>query len=432
MKIFIAGYGIEGEASYNYFSKDPNNHITIGDQKTPSRVIPSGVKTIFGDDYLKNLDRYDLIMRTSGLDKNKIITKSKVWTVTNEMFAKCPAPIIGVTGTKGKGTTSSMIASIFEVAGEKVWLTGNIGVVSLDDLQKIKPTDFVIYELSSFQLWDIERSPHVSVVTLIEPEHLDVHVDFDDYVDAKANIRKFQKTGDICIYHPTNKKSSYVANASAKGLAIRYGVPDDGGVYVKNGYFCQGEHKICSLEALQLVGAHNVENACAAISVAKVYQITDKKIELGIRNFKGLPYRIEFIRDFNGVKYYNDSFSSSTPAVMAAIKSFSQDLVLILGGVDRGGDFTDIAKTIAKSVNIKAVIVIGEIKDKLTSILLDAKPSALIEKSNLTDMADIVNLASSYAKPGSVVVLSPGCGSFDMFKDFYDRGDKFNEAVKRL
>lgn len=432
MKIFIAGYGMEGEASYRYYSKDADNQITIGDRKFPDKPIPLGVTTIFGEDYLDNLDGYDLIMRTSGLDKNKIKTDGKVWTVTNEMFSECVAPIIGVTGTKGKGTTCSIIASIFKAAGKKVWLTGNIGVVSLDDLPKIKPTDIVVYELSSFQLWDIERSPHIAVVTPIEPEHLDVHRNFSDYLSAKANIRLFQKKDDLCIYHPTNKSSLQISKVSDNGRAMRYGIPDDGCVYSKDGYFYQDEHKICSIKALQLVGPHNIENACAAISVAKIYGLADTDIEKGLRAFKGLPYRIEFVREVNGISYYNDSFSSSTPAVLAAINSFTQPKVLIVGGVDRGGDFSAIAKTVADDSTIKAVIVIGEIKDKLSKILLDEKPTACIERSNLLTMSEIVDLAASYAETGDVVILSPGCGSFDMFKNFTDRGEQYSKAVKSL
>lgn len=432
MKIAILGYGIEGEASYNYWSQDLNNEITIMDQKVPDRSIPIGVKTIFGENYLDNLNGYDLLIRTSGLDKNKIKTDGKIWSATNEVFAKCPAEIIGVTGTKGKGTTASIIASIFKSAGRKVWLTGNIGDVLLKDLSNILPTDIVVYELSSFQLWDIEKSPHVAVITMIEPEHLNVHKDFNDYVDAKANIRRFQKDNDICIYHPTNEYSHRVALASNNGKSIRYGITDDGGVYVKNEYFCQNEQKICSTESLQLVGQHNIENACAAISVAKFYGITDKDIENGLKEFKGLPYRIEFIREVNGVRYYNDSFSASTPATVSAIKSFLNPEILIIGGVDRGGDFRNIAETISNTVNVKAVVIIGEIRNKLAKIINDLNPKAKIVVTEFQTMPEVFKLANSFAKPGDTLILSPGCGSFDMFKDYYDRGNKFNDEVNKL
>ena len=432
MKIAILGYGLEGESSFKYWSQDSSNEITIFDQKTPDRAIPAGIPTVFGEKYLDNLNGYDLLIRTSGLDKNKIKTDGKVWSATNEVFSKCPAEIIGVTGTKGKGTTASLIASIFESAGRKVWLTGNIGDVLLKDLKDIKPTDIVVYELSSFQLWDIERSPHVAVVTIIEPEHLNVHVDFADYVNAKANIRRFQKSDDICFYHPSNESSKYIAQCTNQGKAIRYGIADDGGVYDKDGYFCQDEHKICSLDSLQLVGHHNIENACAAISVAKSYDLTDENIENGLKKFVGLPHRIEFVKELNGVKYYNDSFSASTPAVVAAMKSFSGPEILIIGGVDRGGDFNNIADNIANNGNVKAVVIIGEIRHKLADIVNSKNPKAIIKVTDLKTMPEIVSLANSFTEPGDTVILSPGCGSFDMFKDFYDRGNQFKEVVNNL
>ncbi len=432
MNILIAGYGIEGEASYRYWSKDPNNQITIADQKQPKKPVPNGVKLIIGDDYLSNLDEYDLILRTPAVNKYLFKTKAKVWTTANEVFLKCPAPIIGVTGTKGKGTIASLIACILESAGKKVWLTGNIGSVLLEQLHDVKPEDIVVYELASFQLWDIEKSPHVAVVNLIEPEHLDVHPDFGDYIQAKVNIRKFQTDEDICFFHPNNEYAKQVAEASNKGKKVRFGIQDDGGVYVKNGNFYINEQNICSVQALQLVGPHNVDNACAAISVAKYYNIDNQQIENALRQFKGLPHRIEFVREVKGVKYYNDSFSSSTPAAVAAIKSFTSPEILILGGVDRGGDFSHIAELISTSVNIKAVIIIGEIRTKLADVIRSYNPKADIQVTDAKTMSEIFYLANSFAKPGDVVILSPGCGSFDMFKDFYDRGDQFKAEVNKL
>lgn len=431
MKIAILGYGMEGESSYEYWSTNPNNEITIFDQKQPVRKLPEGVKVVIGEGYLDNLDGYDLVVRTSGLNKNFIHTDGKVWTTTNEFFDKCPAEIIGVTGTKGKGTISSMIAALLQSEDKTIWLTGNIGDVALKDLAKIKTTDIVVYELSSFQLWDITKSPHVAVVNLIEPEHLDVHDDFNDYVKAKSNIRKFQGDNDICFYHPYNKISEKIANSSKRGKTVKFGFPLGSGVYVENGYFCIKEQKICSVKCLNLVGQHNIENACAAISVAKYYEIDNDKIEERLKGFKGLPHRIEFVREVNGVKYYNDSFSSSTPATIAAINSFDQPKILIIGGIDRGGDFGHIAELIASS-NTKTVIVIGEIRKKLTDIINSAKPLAHIMATDLQSMSEIFNLANSFSEPGDIVLLSPGCGSFDMFKDFTDRGDQFKNEVNKL
>lgn len=432
MKIAIAGYGLEGESSYHYWSTDSDNKITIVDEKQPSRELPLDVDTIIGEDAFAKLQGFDMVVRTASLAPRKIKTDGKIWSATNEFFAKCPTEIIGVTGTKGKGTTASLIASIFKAAGKKVWLLGNIGVASLEALPKITKDDIVIYELSSFQLWDLERSPHVAVVLLVEPDHLNVHADFDEYVNSKANIRLHQKSDDVCVFHPTDIFSLKISQRSATGKTIRYGVFDDGGVYVENGEFCQSDHKICSVSSLQLIGNHNIENACAAITVAKVYDLSDSDIESGLKGFQGLPHRIEYVRELNGVKYYNDSFSSAPTATIAAIKSFVQPEVIILGGIDKGADFTSLAKMIASQNNIKAIVIMGEIRRKLEAILKNNNVKSHIEITDLQILRPIVDIAKSYAQSGDVVILSPGCASFDMFKDFYDRGDQFKSIVNSL
>jgi len=431
MKIAIAGYGLEGASSYRYYGADSENEITIVDQRQPIQEIPEGVLTIIGEDAFGNLDGFDMVVRTASLAPSQIKTDGKIWSSTNEFFAQCPAQIIGVTGTKGKGTTASLIAKILKTAGKKVWLVGNIGIAALDILEDIHSEDVVVFELSSFQLWDLERSPHVAVVLLIEPDHLNVHDDFDDYVHAKSNVRKYQKAGDFCIFHPTNPYSRQIAEVSDLGTSERYGVQADGGVYVKDQAFYQGEHKICSVNALQLIGQHNVENACAAISVARAYKVSDRDIEVGLKEFHGLPHRIEFIREVGGVKYYNDSFSSAPAATVAAIKSFTQPEIVILGGIDKGADFTELIDTITARDNVKAVIVIGEIRAKLAG-LLRAQHVSNVETTDLKTLQPIVELARMQAKEGDVIVLSPGCASFDMFKDFYDRGDQFRTIIKNL
>jgi UDP-N-acetylmuramoylalanine--D-glutamate ligase len=432
MKIAIAGYGLEGEANYKYWAADPNNTLTIVDQHQPSHPIPPGALTIIGEDAFENLIGFDLIIRTAGLSPYKIHTNGKVWSATNEFLEKCPAIVIGVTGTKGKGTTASLIASIFEAAGKKVWLVGNIGISAIGVLPQIMPEDIVVFEMSSFQLWDVKRSPHTAVVLQIEPDHLNVHRDMNDYVQAKANIRKFQAPGEKCVYHPTNAYSRQIALSIGAEGAIKYDSPDDGGVYVDDGNFCQGEQIICSTDVLQLIGRHNIENACAAITVAKLYDISSDSIEQGLREFKGLPHRLELIRTLDGVDYYNDSFSSAPSATVAAIKSFTQGEVLIIGGVDKKADFTELTQTIVEHSNVKEILVIGTIKNELSEIFRKGGVTAHISVLEAKTMAEIVHIAKEKAVSGDVVILSPGCASFDMFKSFYDRGDQFREIVLGL
>jgi len=433
MKIAIAGYGLEGEENYTYWAAQGDADITIVDEKQqPDRPLPEGVPTILGENAFQQLEGFDLVVRTAGLAPGKIKTDGKIWSATNEFFEKSPAKIIGVTGTKGKGTTSSLIASMFEASGRKTWLVGNIGISALATLTDIGSEDIVVFELSSFQLWDLERSPQTAVVLLIEPDHLNVHTDMEDYVAAKGQIRLHQKEGDLCVYHPTNAYSRQIAHLSTLGTIERYGIPDDGGVYERDGEFLQKGEVICSTDLLQLIGAHNIENACAAISVARAHGLSIDAIENGLKNFKGLPHRLEYVRKFNGVDYYNDSFSSAPPASVAAVKSFEQPEIIILGGIDKGGDFSILIDTIRAHPNVKEVVLIGTIRQKLATEFKQAGTTAKITVLDAQTMGEIVGYTVGIAEPGDVVLLSPGTASFDMFKDFYDRGDQFRNIVNQL
>lgn len=433
MKIAIAGYGLEGEENYKYWAAQGDADITIVDEKErPDRPLPEGVSTMLGAGVFEQLQDFDLVIRTAGLSPFKIQTNGKIWSATNEFFEKSPAKIIGVTGTKGKGTTASLIASIFEAAGKKVWLVGNIGTSAIEALDRIGSEDIVVFELSSFQLWDLERSPQTAVVLLIEPDHLNVHKDMDDYVNAKGHIRLHQTDDDICIYHPTNHYSHQIATSNTRGQILRYGIADDGGVYERDGEFWQKSEVICPTNLLQLIGAHNVENACAAITVARAHGLSIDAIEEGLKNFKGLPHRLEYVRKYNGVDYYNDSFSSAPPATVAAVKSFEQPEILIVGGVEKGGEFSILIETLKDRSNIKEVILIGETRQKLQAEMQAAGLSAKVTVLDARTMQEIVGYAVQVAAPGDAVILSPGTASFDMFKDFYDRGTQFRDIVNAL
>jgi UDP-N-acetylmuramoylalanine--D-glutamate ligase len=441
MKIAIAGYGAEGESNYHYWNT-PENQVVIIDEQEPSRPVPVDASLIVGESAFAKLEGYDLVVRTAGLAPRKIMTDGKVWSATNEFFAQCPAPIIGVTGSKGKGTTSSLIASILRAAGRTVHLVGNIGVPALDILPKITADDVVVYELSSFQLWDAQKSPHIAVVLMIEPDHLDVHADMDEYVAAKANIRRYQTRDDICLYHPTNVYSRRIATADAgiydntavdeiRVTIARYGVPDDGQVYVNNNVFTVGETTICEVSAMQLPGAHNVENACAAISAALALgEVDADAIEQGLRSFTGLPHRLKLVDEINGVRYYDDSIATTPGSAIAALKGFDQPKIIILGGSSKGAEYAELASTAAQS-NVKLAITIGQEADKLAAAL-QAEGVSSVNLGMNTTMTEIVRLAQQHAAQGEVVILSPACASFGMFKNYSDRGEQFIAAVEAL
>lgn len=430
MKIAIAGYGSEGESNYRYWNT-PGNQVVIIDEQEPAHTVPVDASVIVGQDAFARLGGYDMVVRTAGLAPRKIKTDGKIWSATNEFFDKCPAPIIGVTGSKGKGTTSSLIASILRAAGKTVHLVGNIGVPALDVLVDISANDIVVYELSSFQLWDLEKSPHIAVVLMIEPDHLDVHADMNEYVNAKANIRRHQTADDHCLYHPTNDYSRRIATINSAEAAYRYGISDDNQVYVQGGLFMQASRVIASVDALQIAGQHNVENACAAISAAlAVDPISREAIEQGLREFTGLPHRLKFVREINGVAFYDDSIATTPGSAIAALRAFEQPKVIILGGSSKGADYAELA-TVAAGANVKCAIVIGDEANALEAVL-QTSGMQIINLGSSKTMGEVVFEAYKRAEGGDIVILSPACASFGMFKNYADRGDQFIAAVENI
>lgn len=427
MKIAIAGYGVEGASNYRYF-KAAGHDVTIVDENSTLKHNENELKTkeILGKGSFEKLQNFDMVVRTAGLDPKKIKTDGKIWSATNEFFAKCQAPIIGVTGTKGKGTTASLIASILRSDGYKVHLVGNIGVPALDVLADISEDDIVVYELSSFQLWDLEKSPHIATVLMIEQDHLDVHTDFTDYLSAKSNICRYQTADDICVYHPSNKYSREIADLSG-GKVGRYGIADDGLVYVKDDAFYCKNDMLAEVKDLQLPGAHNRENACAAISACLSFLIDSRSVVTGLRSFDGLPHRLKFVRSVNGVSYYDDSIATTPGSAIAAIKAFQQPKIIILGGSDKGSSYEEIIDECAKT-NTK-VITIGNVGPGIASICRE-KNVEVHEVSG--DMHAVVRKAQMLASEDAVVLLSPASASFDQYKNYNDRGDKFVEAVKEI
>lgn len=427
MKIAIAGYGVEGQENFAYWSQWPENEVTIADENGTGAPLPDGVPTIVGPTAFQQLQDFDMVIRTAGLAPRKIRTNGKIWSATNEFFEKCPVPIIGVTGSKGKGTTCSLIASMLEAAGKKVWLVGNIGVSSLSILDQIHPDDLVVYELSSFQLWDIQRSPHTAVVLLIEPDHLDVHANMEEYVEAKAQITRHQTADDIVIYNATNTYASAIGDSSN---AIKIGYPSNRTVHVKDDWFYNGEQQLCPVGALAIPGEHNVNNAIAAINAVWEYTQDGAVIEKGLANFKGLPHRLAFVRTVNEVDYYDDSIATTPGSAIAALRAFpDKHKVIILGGSYKGSDFSEIATELTKH-DVYALLI-GDEALRIEEALKTAGFSDYEIIENATASL-LTKRAAEKAQPGGVVLLSPSAASFGLFKNYADRGEQFIAAVNNL
>lgn len=427
MKVAIAGYGAEGRSNYHYFAAQGHD-LTIVDERSSVEDLPDNAKTLLGSEVFSQLQGFDMVIRTAGLAPRKIHTDGRIWSATNEFFEKCPATIIGVTGSKGKGTTASLIASILREAGKTVHLVGNIGVPALDTLSEISPDDLVVYELSSFQLWDARFSPHVAVVLMIEPEHLDVHASVEEYVSAKANIARFQGENDTVVYKRANHYAASIAQLSP---GVHVGYQADETAHVVGGVFYYGEQKICSTDSLRLPGIHNQDNACAAINAVWSWTQDSEVIRHGLEGFSGLPHRLKLIREVSGVAYYDDSIATTPGSAIAALASFSQPKVLILGGSSKGADFTELAAAV-KDSNTKAAILVGDEAPHIERSLQESGFESVYNLGSDITMAQIVQHAQQVSAEGDVVILSPSCASFGMFKNYVDRGEQFIAAVNEL
>lgn len=435
MNVAILGFAGQGKSSYEYWQA-AGHDITICDQNT-ELVAPEGAATQLGDDYLNNLGRFDLIVRTPILHPRDIVAKNdedilgKVTSNTNEFFKVCPTKnVIGVTGTKGKGTTSTLITRMLEAAGKRVHLGGNIGIPPLELLKSdIQPDDWVVLELANFQLIDLQYSPNIAVALMVEAEHLDWHEDFEEYIAAKQQLFIHQSAQDIAVYYADNENSISIADAS-EGRQIPYFATP--GAIVSDGAITIEGQTVCQTDELKLLGTHNWQNACAATTA--VWQIVKdvSPIKQALTTFSGLPFRIEFRREVNGVRYYNDSFATGQGAMIAALEAIKEPKVMIIGGYDRMLDLTHLGKAIKASESaIRKVILIGASRERTAEVLLAAGFTNFIQCDAAT-MPEIVASAKSEAQAGDAVVLSPAFASFDMFKNFEERGKRFNEAVEVL
>lgn len=437
MKVAILGFGSQGKSAYEYWNNG-NNDITVCDA-SEDISLPDDVKTALGDGYLAGLAEYDIIVRSPGIHPHDITQANpetpdileRVTSVTNEFFKVCPSRnIIGVTGTKGKGTTSSLIAKMLEVAGKKVHLGGNIGIPPLNMLNNpIQSGDWVVLELANFQLIDLKQSPPIAVCLMVEPEHLNWHDGIDEYLDAKRQLFRRQAENDIAIYYAENNYSVSIAQASSANLIPYMAAP---GAEVVDNHIVIGGQKICATSDIKLLGKHNWQNVCAAVTA--VWQVSHDAdaLKTAISSFVGLPHRLEFVREIDGVRYFNDSFASAPGAAIAAMDAINGNKIMIIGGYDRGLGLDELARSIMiHKEQLRRVVLMGESAHKLETEL-KAHGFSNYDIVVSQQLKDVVERAKSVARQGDSIVFSPGFASFDMFKNFEDRGLQFKEVVNSL
>ena len=396
-----------------------------------------GVKFNLGDGYLNYLSG-DMIFKTPGMryDVPELLkAKENGSIVTSEMevfFEVCPSHIIAVTGSDGKTTTTTLIHKMMTDAGYKTWLGGNIGNPLLTDTEKMKENDWVILELSSFQLHTMRKSPEIAVITNISPNHLDMHKDYKEYIDAKKNIMLYQNEGDTLIVNADNQVTADIGK-SANG-AVKYfsrnGMAD---VYLDGNIIKRGIVEILNIKDIKIPGMHNVENYMAAI--AAVSGLVSKDVIVNVaKTFGGVEHRIELVRTLDGVKYYNSSIDSSPNRTINTLRVFPNKVIMIAGGKDKGIPYDEIGPALAE--HVKVLILIGATSDKIQEAL-DAEINKTgngkdIEVIRATSYEDAVNTARSKAHDGDVVLLSPASTSFDMFRNFEERGNLFKKIVNEL
>jgi UDP-N-acetylmuramoylalanine--D-glutamate ligase len=442
MKIALLGFDREGQAALRFLAREPefrDAEIWILD-KNKDLQIPDGTRARLGEGYLVDLDKFDMVFRTPGARyyspeiQQAIARGATITSGTKMFFDRCPGKIVGITGTKGKGTTTTLIYEILKAGGKKVFIAGNIGKPALDILPEMDEDSWAVLELSSFQLIDLKKSPHVGVALMVTEEHLDWHADAEEYTTAKSNVVRWQSPADYAVLaEDYPKTAAYRALTSGDVFTFSRNHPVKKGAWVEDNAFWfsdgSGKEKICDVASLHIPGQHNWENASAAITAGKILGIKNDAVAGAINTFHGLQHRLEFVAEVNGARYYDDSYSTMPDATRVAIEAFDAPKILILGGSSKNADFTELGKVISASKSVKAIIGIGvewlRIKEHI-----HAPNIQLIE--GCKNMQEIIAAAHAAAKPKDVVILSPGCASFGMFKSYTDRGDQFKAEVGKL
>ena len=365
------------------------------------------------------------------------VKRGAVLTSEIEMVLQMsPSTIIGVTGSDGKTTTATLIYEIIKAKGYKCFLGGNIGTPLFTKIEEMMPKDIVVLEMSSFQLMGMEISPQISVITNISPNHLNIHKDYEEYIQAKKNIFKNQDNNGVIVLNYDNeitKEFENEVNGKVRFFSSKEKLSD--GIILDDEIIKECKDKvrrhILDTKNIKLRGTHNYENACAAIAATAGLVDVDTQIDV-ISNFGGVEHRLELVKEIDGVKWYNDSIGTSPTRTMAGLHSFDEDIVLIAGGYDKHLDYKPLAKPILEKV--KTLILMGQTADK---IFYAVKEEAEIQNKQIEtyvceNLEDTVKMAHKVAKQGQIVLFSPASASFDLFKNFAERGKKFKELVNRI
>jgi len=439
-KVLVLGLAKSGVSAASLLHK-LEAFVTVNDQKPlaenpeAQRLLQEGIKVICGSHPIELLDEgFQFVIKNPGIPyHNPLIKKAiekniPVLTEVELAYLISEAELIGITGTNGKTTTTTLLFEMLEEAGQKPLIAGNIGTVASEVAQEAKENEKMVVELSSFQLMGIEEfAPHIAIITNLYDAHLDYHGNLDEYWKAKSNITKNQTKHDYLIL---NADQEHVIDSVSftKAQLIPFSTKKEvaEGAYIKNGAVYFKDELIVEVDSIVLPGAHNLENILCAIAACKLYGVPNESIKKVLGTFTGVKHRTQFVREVKGVKFYNDSKATNSLATKSALHAFEGPTILLAGGLDRGNDFDDLIPYLK---NVKTLITFGETSEKLMKTGEKAGIQSIIPVDNVEKA---VPVAFEHAKEGDVVLLSPACASWDQYRTFEERGDIFIEAVHKL
>lgn len=442
--VAVIGIGISNKPLIKYLT-DLGARVTACDRRTAEELgadyqlmLDWGISLQLGDCYLDNLTQ-EMIFKTPGLryDMPQLIQAQEAGSVvTSEMelfFSVCPAHILAVTGSDGKTTTTTLIHEMLKRQGYRTWLGGNIGTPLLTQTDAMREEDWVVLELSSFQLHTMKKSPEIAVITNISPNHLDMHKDYQEYIDAKKNIMLYQSKTDKLVLNADNSVTSKIGENANANVYFFSGKRHTNGAYLKDGMIYYMDRPVLSVMDIQIPGMHNVENYMASISA--VGHLVDPDVIVQVaKEFSGVEHRIELVRTIRGVRYYNSSIDSSPNRTKNTLSVFPQKVILIAGGKDKGIPYDELGPVLTE--HVKVLILIGATADKIQKSLEDeikrTGKGKDIEVIHVSTYDQAVNTAEKQARAGDIVVLSPASTSFDMFKNFEERGNLFKTLVNQI
>lgn len=444
-KILILGFGKEGESSYLFLRKHfPEKKLEIVDKNMklltdkPYLLEDINVEVVLGEDYFRDIDYFDIVLKTPGISlKDFDISKfeNKITSQLELLLEFVPCYTIGVTGTKGKSTTSSLIYQMIKDQGKDVMLLGNIGEPIFNDIDDMKKDTILVLELSSHALEFVKKSPNIAILLDIYEEHLDHYSSMEKYIEAKFNVAKFQSKNDIFIYNASNKymqefnfnykKSDYAIIEENDELSKTLNLKSDNYVLINEDRIYFNKTKLFDSKLnMQLKGKHNENNVLFVLTVAKILNLDMEKAKNTIENFKNLEHRMEFVAEINDVKYYNDSIATIPEATINAVDALKNVNTLLVGGKDRGVELDSLYEYLKKS-NIENIICLPKTGEYVYNSLKDTNKKCYLVK----DMPEAVKLAKEVTKPNTICLLSPAASSYGYFKNFEERGKIYKECV---